>query len=299
MTGRWHPLGTRDHRGRPNPGQLVAREHGVWRVNRIVPIRAADWTDDDRRRWDRADGTNEEEWRDHPYKVVLTHVGGAKPRTFAEPHTEGQVKVPASRARSYLWPTYRDGRWPQCSCCGEPMPCRAEMEERAITASLERVAELEAIHPEACWACKEPIRRRQDYVAYLGDNMLLPGREPPRFHTRRRCWGSAVRYEQDWITADPRRERILTWPDCPGTLVVHGDGSSECAGGNGLPDCAGHATHNHRVMQACYFGDPPCPRGCSLIGHPGTRATGRPPRRDRDRVQPTLDVAARAGRGEQ
>src|SRR5205085_8291397 len=105
----------------------------------------------------------------------------------------GEIRVPAGTFTS--WHVYQDGRWPQCSCCGEPMPCRAELEDRQVTQSLDRIARLEAIPPGACWACAEPITRRQKVVTYPGENLDLPGGQQPYFHTRGQCRPSAERYE--------------------------------------------------------------------------------------------------------
>ncbi|WP_147457223.1 hypothetical protein [Micromonospora pisi] len=175
------------------------------------------------------------------------------------------------------------------------MPCRAELEDREVTARLAEVEVFATRLPGCCWSCGEPISSRQRAVDYPGDNLDLPGGPEARFHTRETCSGDAKRYELRWIAVDPRRERILTYPKCGGILVVHGDGSSECRSGPGLagdhesePDCRGHLTHDHGAHAACYVGDaylarpedmPGCPRGCSRQGHPGATGYRRPERR--------------------
>jgi hypothetical protein len=193
-----------------------------------------------------------------------------------------------------------------CSCCGEPMPCRAELEDREVTASLKQVEKWAGRLPGCCWGCGEPINRRHKSVAYPGDNLDLPGGPTVVFHTRASCRGWAQAYELRWIAVDPRRERVLTWPKCGGILVVHGDGSSECSSGTGPlghehrgeHDCRGHLTHDHGSHAACYVGDrwlaresemPGCPRGCDRRTHRGTWTTPRPERRPH---QPELSTTS-------
>jgi hypothetical protein len=191
FSGQWHPLGAeRGHVfGKPPVGRLLAYSHAVWRVVSVTdgPIPP------DASEWDRP-----------PYAVDLDWVAGADPPWHSEhpDETVGTLDIPF-RA-SPTWHVYPESdRWAACSCCGEPAPCRAEMQDRQIDAGMERVADLMAIPPGACWACKEPITKRQDSVTYPGENYLLPGAPPPRFHTRQACIGSALRYEEDWIYGGP------------------------------------------------------------------------------------------------
>lgn len=280
----WYPLATRRHYRRPEAGQLIAYKHAVWSV---VRTEDALLSDADRQVWLNSGAPDLNDWRDAPYRLVLDWVGGAAP-PWAEKGDErkrGTLTIPAGAFRS--WHVYPDGRWPQCSCCGEPMPCRAELEDQQVTASLNQIAKLEAIPPGACWACSEPITTRQKSVAYPGENLDLPGGQQPYFHTRGECRPSAHEYEERWLAADPRRERILTWPNCDGHLIVHADGSSECVSGPAplggkqqapQPDCRGHLTHDHGYHRACYV-DFDCTRGCKREDHHGTRTSPRPERR--------------------
>lgn len=301
----WHPLGTR-YQNRLTDGDLIAYLHAVWRV---VEVRNAPLGDDDHETWLRHGMPDLDKWSGRPYTVTADWIGGAL-SPWAEKgdyRRRGTLRIAAGACTS--WRVYPDGRWPQCSCCGEPMPCRAELEDREVTGSLDRVAHLEAIPPGACWACAEPITIRQKSVTYPGENLLLPGAHHPQFHTRGKCWPSAHGYEEKWLAADPRRERILTWPWCDGILVVHGDGSSECVSGRNpvgrmcesQPDCRGHLTHDHGTHRACYVAEhyfsgtewprDACPRGCGRKNHPGTTTTPRPERRQpsAQTVQPEIN----------
>jgi hypothetical protein len=290
----WHPLRTTTE-SRPDKGALIAHEHTVWKVTEVAdrPL-----SEEDRQVWLDHGMPDLDTWNRRPYEMAVEWVGGAPPSWAGQKdgHRSGVIRVPAGKHIS--WRVYKGDRWPQCSCCGEPMPCRAELEDHQVTASLDRVARLESIPPGACWACSEPITSRQQSVTYPGENIYLPGGQQPVFHTRRMCVGSAHVYEEKWLAADPRRERILTWPRCGGILIVHADGSNECVSGRhplgqdceSQPDCRGHDTHDHGVLRACYvhedyFGSAHkmergrCPRGCDPGNHGGTRTKPRPKRR--------------------
>ncbi|WP_327591262.1 hypothetical protein OHA25_61125 (plasmid) [Nonomuraea sp. NBC_00507] len=287
---RWYPVRTSTEYPRPEPGQLIALRHAVWRVEKVQDLPLSDT---DRDKWLDAGMPNIATWRRRPYRVRAQWVAGAKPEWLTAAQTSAQMDIPAD---TYMtWHVYEGGRWPQCSCCGEPMPCWAELEDEQITASLNRVAKMEAIPPGACWACAEPITTRQKSITYPGDNLDLPGGQEPRFHIRSRCRSFAERYEEQWLAADPRRQRLLTWPSCGGILLVHADGDSECVVGRDplgrdrepVPDCRGHDTHDHSVSVACYVRDDyfagfwtdRCPRGCDPRNHPGAAPRRRPERR--------------------
>lgn len=296
MTRRyWVPLGAYPAYDVPPPGAVIAREHAVWRITAVTDTPL---TDKDREVWLDANMPDLATWRGRPRQVDVEWVGGARP-DWAKPDGPVQparLTLPAATYRSDAWYAYPTGRWAQCSCCGEPMPCRAKIQDDEVEAGLKRVEKLTSRVPGACWACEEPVTRRQKAVRYPGENLDLPGGPEPTFHTRQQCVGAAQAYERRWVAEDPRRERILTYPKCGGNLIVHADGSSECQsgmkplGGDAVSEreCEGHLTHDHAVFAACYVGDawlehpsqmPGCPRGCSREDHPGTRTSPRPERR--------------------
>lgn len=280
MDGRdWHPDRTRSLYGRrPVVGDLLGMQHAVWRVTGVDDEPLLE--DDDRQVWLDHGMPDLATWNRRPYRVRAVHVGGVIPGWVNDrPDREGVIRVRARHRVS--WQVYKSGRWPQCSCCGEPMPCRAELEDRAVDAAEKRMTVMERRMPGCCWACDEPITNRQRAVTYLGTNLDLPTAPPPRFHRRRKCQHAAEAYEERWLAADPARGRILTWPLCPGTLVVHHDGDSECHGG--LDTCHGHETHNHRHRTSCYALSHGCGRECPTEGHPGCR-----PRARADRMSPEL-----------
>jgi hypothetical protein len=291
----WNPLQT-DRRRRPETGNLIALDHAVWRIAAVTDL---PFSDTDRETWMDVGMPDPATWHGRPYRADVDWVAGVRPDwALTGPVDTASVDIAANNSWSGAqWDVYPpSGRWPQCSCCGEPMPCRAEMEDREVTAGLNLVEKFAKRLPGCCWGCEEPITRRQKSVTYAGDNLDLPGGPEARFHTRADCHYYACRYELRWIAVDPRRERVLTYPKCAGILVVHGDGSSECRSGTSAlggvreseRECRGHLTHDHAAHQACYVGDsyfvqladmPGCPRGCPRDEtHPGTRTTPRPPR---------------------
>lgn len=286
----WTPLGAQVRYQPPKVGEAIAYQHGTWLVTSTAPLAL---TDDDRDRWIAAGMPDLDNWSRTPVRLHLDHLGGHKPDS-GDPDEPVRGTLDVRSAVSITWYVYRNGRWPQCSCCGEPMPCRAELQDREVSKSLAVVDKHSRKQDGCCWGCGEPITNRHRSVAYPGDNLDLPGGIEVRFHARSSCSSRAQAYELRWLAVDPRRERILTWPKCGGILYVHADGSSECSTGTtplgteaaSERDCRGHLTHDHGMRSACYVGtewfgrseDRRCARGCTPAGHPGIRTSPRPRR---------------------
>lgn len=272
----WQPLRAQGAYARPSVGALVALEHAVWRVADIRDLRM---DAPETAAWSRAGMPAA--WDRRPADVVLHHVAGALPGWLDD--LSGWDRQAIVRHRPvhelHTWNSYPGGRWPQCSCCGEPMPCRAELQEKEISTGMRAVERWARVAAGHCWACAQAITGRQKAVAYDGDNVDFPGGITPVFHLKMPCRAEAVEYERRWVAADPTRVRILTWPHCTGHLIVHFDGSSQCQGPARAPGCAGHLTHDHGSESACYSAmRGGCPRGCPTDGHPGIRCTPRPAR---------------------
>lgn len=286
---RWHPAGTAWKR-RPEPGKLLAHRHAVWSV---VAVEDTALTDDEERDWLAIGLPELGRTYPRPYRITLEWVAGAQPdQTHTHVRQVGGRQHVAFRVRAgsrRMWDTYPDRRWPQCSCCGEPVPCRATERDEMVAAGSERMSRHMAVPAGACWGCTEPITSRQKSVAYPGDNLDLPGGPEVRFHTRGSCRRELLAYEERWLAVDPRRERIYTWPRCVGMLTTHADGTSEChqgpawphAGvtGDPHPDCRGHLTHDHGSRAACH--DEGCPRGCGPNNY--IRLASRPERHDQQK----------------
>jgi hypothetical protein len=261
---------------RLEPGDVVGIRYGAWRVVEVRIRADVDLTDEDREHMLRFKPEFREQHR--PYAVVLTHVAG--PNLMSR---RGRIHLEGSRRDWMLL----GERHAVCSCHGHPWPCQDADRDRVAAmqaAALEQ--KLAKAIPGVCPACGQPITTRQRSVLYPGENLDVPGGPEPCYHTRGACWSDAVAYELRWIAADPRRERILTWPNCPGMSIVHADGTDECHAMAGAPapspDCRGHQTHDHMCYSAClstYQGG--CPRGCRREDHRGTGALRRrPDRRD-------------------
>ncbi len=288
------PEKTRQTWGPPEVGRLMVYKQTVWRV--VAIVEAAELDDTARDLWLAEGMPDLATWVCRPYRLEVSYVGGRRPEGLkVENRIPGVdadqifgVTVKAQPPhRPWQWRVYAGERWPMCSCCGEPMPCDAELQDQMVAAQTFELAQLEAKMPGACWACNEPITVRQKFAEYPGDNLDRPGAEAPRFHLRARCWHAATQYELRWIAADPRNQRVLTYPKCGGWLIVHHDGSSECvdrsasAVVSGLfsppePDCRGHDTHDHSGHAACY--GERCDRDCPREGHPGASPRRRRPR---------------------
>lgn len=263
---------------RPEPGEIIGLRYAAWRVIEVRPFDDVDLTDEVRQQMARLKPEFRERCR--PYALVLDHVAGPNLLGRRRAHLDG-TRV--------AWVLLGE-RYAVCSCHGHPWPCQdadrdrvAEMQAAAMDRTLAKAV------PGVCQGCGEPITRRQKTVTYVGESLLVPGGPTPKFHTRSGCWSAATDYELKWLAADPRRERILTWPKCSGVSIVHADGSDEChrAGDRydpPSPDCRGHRTHDHMAYSSCvsaYAGEGGCPRGCRRQDHRGIGSlTKRPERRD-------------------
>ena len=274
--GHWQPLGTRSVYG-PPPIGLIAHRHGVWQVLSVVALERALWNESDEQCWldlGMPDPWSLGQWTSAPYRVEVRYVGGVNPHQIdagamtvhSTGHKAGGGTMLFIVPRD-PWHAYPGTRWPACSCCGQPVPCTAELLDRQVDAGLTQMERHAAKLPGCCWSCGEPISSRQASVVYAGTNLDSPAGPEVRFHTRRTCAHSAERYETRWRTEDPTRPRYLTWPHCPGTLLTHQDRTQECVGG-GLDTCLGH-THTHAVMSSCTAQSHGCGRGCGSYGHPG------------------------------
>lgn len=277
-----------DEKPFPPAGSVIGYARGVWRVTASRYLTEIEWNDADRERYRSLGQRDRLAWRWAPYRVEVEFVGGILPDAFKASVSDaptGALDVHADR-RSPDWWVYPHGRWPRCSCCGEPMPCRAELTDLRVDAGAERFEELASRLPGCCWGCGEPVTRRQKTVRYVGDNLDLPGGPAVVFHARSSCHYAASKYEERWLKANPSRSRIITYPKCPASLYWHADGSSEC--GSGHPDCQGHRSHQHGHQAGCGHIPGGCPRGCVWPkgqSYCNPKRVGRPLYRDPDLPQ--------------
>jgi hypothetical protein len=214
----WRPDHTTCSTAPPNPGDLVAFEHAVYRVIEVNPVPQEQWTDE-QRAWHAAVRAD---LRPRAVPVVVV----ARPAT----HRTGDARAGAhnlhlrSRNGRTEWHIYRDEHYPVCAQCGEPTPCRERLGMQEATAALERMARYEVAG--ICPACRTPVTERQRSLTFP-DNLELPGGPPVTFHIgRAACRWTAALYEQRWVAADPDRRR--TSLSCPGHLTNHNDGTYDC-----------------------------------------------------------------------
>lgn len=268
---RWVPLGATLIYTRPPVGRLIALAHAVWRVYGVADLPL---TPKEQTGFELTGCIGN--WSGTPFEMELDHVAGhIPPRDGFTGRVRTDRRPYLSPAPIHLYP--ESGRWPSCSCCGQPMPCQGEMTDRAVAAAAARLEKLTNRRPGDCWACGVRISKRQRTYTFDGPNADLPGGIAATFHIGiRTCLGAAQDYERRALAADPDRARVLTYPDCDGTLYVHYDRSSTCSRGQG--QCLGHLEHEHRSFAACYRADGGCTRGCPSAGHPGTAHSERPSR---------------------
>jgi hypothetical protein len=286
---RWRPIGADQVFGPPQVGAIIGWRYGVWCITEVTVRADHDLTDEDVRKL----RGFKPDYRDRhrPYHVVLAHVSGPllaeRPQTLHDGTRTVHLGIPVGSGQR--WSVLPE-RYPACSCHGHPWPCQDHDFDQAAAIAAKRMdRELASAQPGVCSGCLEPITTRQKTITYPGESLTVPGAESPRFHLRRDCHYAAEKYEAKWLAVDPRRERILTWPDCGATLIVHHDGTSECAGldlpspfdglvprGYRAEGCGGHSTHDHRSAAACFAATrEPCPRGCPREGHPGAAPRDR------------------------
>jgi hypothetical protein len=187
------------------PGTLMPFEHAVWRIVETKYI---------------------EEHGDRPCTVVVRPIS----ITADDPRSRDH-DLHLGSDKYHLWYIYPDEHYPICAACHEPLPCRERMAEQISGQQAERFERFTMAG--VCPACQEPVSSRQKSLT-MEDNAVVPGGPPVTFHLRAKCWGSAQRYEKQWVALDPgRRKHKLS---CAGHLSEHYDGSWSCTE---MAECAG------------------------------------------------------------
>lgn len=249
---RWQPaMVVRHYDRRPPVGGLIAYQRKAWRVLAVEDYPREEWTAEQEEAWaGRAIRGHE------PMRVEVSSPDGSE---------VGRMTV---GPRYVSWDVLPE-HYAVCVSCGELAPCVEHTSMVAAQAAMAQAERDMATLPGCCAACQEPVTHRQEAVRFPGENLLVPlGSPGVIFHLRRSCRGSAARYEEMWVAADPTRPRSLLTLSCEGSLIVHGDGSAECHSADPCPSIYA----DHRVIAACYTQSHGCGRGCSVTGHPGARA---------------------------
>lgn len=216
---RWYPQGARHWFGMEPPpiGTLVAWEHAVYRVVELIE-RPADL---------------DPEYRWH---VIIRPVHDLS----TDRKSAGDLRF-KWRPGAIGLDIYRDGHYPICAACLEPLPCREQSIDQYATESTERM-DRHATRG-VCPACSEVVTHRQASHTFAV-NLELPGGPPVTFHTRGRCIGEAVAYERRLVRSDPATPRRF-W--CGGDVINHRDLTYECTRG---ADCPGPKAQ-HCSMTTC------------------------------------------------
>jgi hypothetical protein len=264
----WHAMGTplSGRRGRPKVGAVVAYARRAWEVRHVSDT---DPSDDEEVRLARYVQPYRDEMQ--PYQITLRRLHGAK---HERENSAGDIGLRVRAAAYHPFPEYPNGRVPLCSCHSHPWPCLEADQQKQAAKELREAEREMSLLPGCCPACQEPVTSRQRSITFGGPNVRNPLAEGPTFHLRSKCYGSAGRYEEAWVNAEPGRARSLLTLACAGTVIVHGDGTAECFGADNS-DCPS-VYAKHRCYSACYLQSHGCGRGCASAGHPGTRLAGRP-----------------------
>lgn len=268
MSGyRWYP----DHTNlvlRPNPGDLVAVNHEVWRVIEVNDRPEVDWSGTELARIARLKPEIREKYR--PFVMVIRPVK----ITGDDPRAGDHDRHLSYRGRDHYFQfdVYRDEHYPVCNVCGEPTPCRERIATRVGEQAMKRMARYES--PDHCPTCEGVITSRQRSITFP-DNLVSPLGPPVTFHRRGSCRRDAAEYEKKWVAADPESRRLTL--SCPGRVTSHGDSSYDCTEALTCPGPT--AFHSVYAMCGC------CPRegswDCSLWPHyslrPADRTAGETP----------------------
>lgn len=254
---RWNPRDDVQVRAStPEAGALIAFDHAVWRVVRVVDWPEVDWPEPYRQYVTQQAA--------HGRTVTPVHVTLRPPWRHDHPDPVVQRRedrsVTALPGRT-IWHVVTSEHYAVCVRCQEPMPCRHRHAKHVAAQHMARLARYEIAG--SCPACREPITDRQQSITFT-ENLELPGGPPVTFHLRGRCRGEAEQYEQRWVDADPNRRR--TRLTCPGHLTNHNDGTYDCSA---LNECRGPAAQ-HASYSVCAC--PDCHARGAFSCRPGPHA---------------------------
>lgn len=170
----------------PEVGAIVAINHAAFRVLEVNPIPETEWTDDERRFVD----LRRPELRDRfvPVYIVVrpAHITGDDPTLRQH---DRHFRFQAVRMGGLH--VYENEHYPVCATCGEPVPCRDQLQAEQARQAVERMSRYE--DPGLCPHCQEGFGPRQQTRTF-GTNIEIPGGPPVRFHMRRGCQHAAERY---------------------------------------------------------------------------------------------------------
>lgn len=101
-------------------------------------------------------------------------------------------------------PTVLNEHYGLCVHCGELLPCRALMAERAAKTAAERMARYDT--PGICPECAEPVTHRQERETF--PNIVVPAGPPVTFHAGRRKCRFAMNQYRDKVGQQESQLRL-------------------------------------------------------------------------------------------
>lgn len=132
-------------------------------------------------------------------------------------------------------------RYPLCSCCGDLMPCRHEMEDRTVDATTKRMRRYETAG--VCPACEEVVTERQQSIRFDTNLYAMLG-PAPIFHLRYRCKSQAISYDEALAKHENRQPRM----SCTGLITRHSWSEwDNCTN----PTCPGRDVHHRGYNDYC------------------------------------------------
>lgn len=239
----WYPHHTTSQYTPPEPGQLIAYAHVVWRVIEVHRVPEDQWTDEERQAY-RLRSSPEMAWHAGAVPVVVV----VRPAVIAsdDPSARKHDKHLRPRRAMVDWRVYRDEHYPICAKCGEPTPCREVLNQRTAEQAMAQMARYE--QPGVCPSCEQPVTARQKSWTWH-ENLEIPGGPPVTYHVGRRgCRWSAAEYDRRWVALNPE-QRTARWY-CAGHALTHNDGTYQCTAGDSCPG----PLAEHESFTACSCG---------------------------------------------
>lgn len=212
------------------PGEIVIYDRKPYRIDTVTLDDPLNWPNSTREKWIEDGAPDPAHWQRRPFTLSL--------RPADDP--EANLLWLSATQRTWWWTLPE--HYSVCRLCGELPPCSHVHTEQVMAVEGERMAEVMAILPGCCHACREPVTRRQKVIRFPGPNLIRPDLPDGSaiFHLRESCHYGAQQYDARWAAAEPGRSRKLY---CEGRGRHHYDGTFDCTD----PECPGKPpTVGHR-----------------------------------------------------
>lgn len=226
----WIPSGAELRWRRPDPGDLTAFDHAVYRVIEVNDSPADLWSEEQHAAVEAALSAGR--MAPLPYVAVVrpVEITGDDPRA-----RDRDLHLSSRGASGTTWWVYPNEHYPVCGTCQEPLPCREVLAVDEAAAAIAEMSRYES--PDVCPACNQLVALGQHRRTF-DVNLEIPGGPPITFHLRQKCFRAAYAYEMRYRREAPgatpkmcagmlRQEACDHGPagcdtaDCPGPDVVH------------------------------------------------------------------------------